>query len=133
MRSARVLFVCTGNICRSPTAEGVLRHKAAAAGLAEAFEIESAGLARYHIGDPPDARAQRQAATRGYDLSDQRARSVVRDDFERFDLLLGMDRSHVRDLGRLAPPERAERVRLFLDFTPGLEGRDVPDPYYGDQ
>ena len=128
----RILFVCTGNICRSPTAEGVLRHKAAQAGRGGAFEIESAGLARYHIGDPPDARAQRQAATKGYDLSDQRARAVAPDDFQRFDLLLGMDHGHVRDLGRLAPEGAGERIRLFLDFAPGLEGRDVPDPYYGD-
>ena len=127
MRS--ILFVCTGNICRSPTAEGVLRHKAAEAGLA--LEIDSAGLAHYHIGDPPDGRAIRQAAAQGYDLSEQRARAVAPDDFERFDLLLGMDRGHVSGLGRMAPAGRAERVRLFLDFAPGLEGRDVPDPYYG--
>ena len=131
MTPHRILFVCTGNICRSPTAEGVLRHKAAEAGLGEALVIDSAGLAHYHIGDPPDARAQRQAASKGYDLSDQRCRAVAPDDFERFDLLLGMDHGHVRGLGRQAPADRAERVRLFLDYAPGLEGRDVPDPYYG--
>ena len=132
MSPTRVLFICTGNICRSPTAEGVLRHRALEAGRAAEFEIESAGMERYHIGDPPDARAQEMARSRGYDLSDLRARAVAPDDFARFDLLLGMDRGHVRALGRHAPEGSAAQIGLFLDYAPGLEGRDVPDPYYGD-
>jgi protein-tyrosine phosphatase len=127
----RVLMVCTGNICRSPTAEAVLRAKAQAAGLADRLHIESAGVAGYHVGEPPDRRSQAHARKRGYDLSCLRARKVRRSDFEAFDWLLAMDRGHLDELELMAPEGHSARLRLFLDFAPGHAGRDVPDPYYG--
>lgn len=132
MSKLRVLFVCTGNICRSPTAEGVLRHKARDAGLAESIEIDSAGTHGYHIGDPPDQRAIRQAATRGYDLSDQRARKLRHEDFDAFDLILAMDCGHLSLMNGMAPKDGGAEVKLFLDYAPEANGsREVPDPYYG--
>lgn len=129
-RSTRVLFVCTGNICRSPTAEVVFRHKAQAAGLDVA--VDSAGLARYHIGLPPDTRSREAALRRGYDMSALRARQVTPDDFERFDWLIAMDRGHFQDLRRLAPAGAADRIRMMTDFARcAPAGSDVPDPYYG--
>lgn len=121
----RVLMVCLGNICRSPTAEAVLRHKLAAAGLDRHVEVDSAGTGGWHVGDPPDARSQRHALRRGYDLSALRARRVAEADFERFDLILAMDEDNLADLERLRPDGggRAE-LRLFA-------GRPVPDPYAG--
>ncbi len=134
-----ILFVCTGNICRSPTAEGVARERLAAAGLAARVAVDSAGLEGWHAGDPPDPRAIACAAARGYDLTAQRARQFGRADFGRFALILGMDRSHVSALrarqGGSAPGGATSQVRLFLDFLPPGDpqfGRDVPDPYYGD-
>jgi protein-tyrosine phosphatase len=118
-----ILFVCTGNICRSPTAEGVLRHLAKEQGME--LRIESAGLGDWHIGQPPDERALHHARTRGYDLSAQRARQVRPADFEDFDMILAMDRGHLRALQRMAPKEHHAKIRLFVD------GSDVPDPYYG--
>jgi len=123
MKKRSVLFVCTGNICRSPTAEGVLRHLAEKEGIE--LHIASAGTGDWHVGSPPDERAQQHAKGRGYDLSAQRARQVRRSDFEEFDLILAMDRGHLRALERMAPPESRHKLRLFL------AGRDVPDPYYG--
>jgi len=128
--SVRVLFVCTGNICRSPTAEGTLRKLVADAGLADRVVIDSCGLGSWHVGDPPDPRTVRAAAARGLDLSDQRARQVRPGDFDAFDLLVAMDRGHRKQLVRLAPAGRGDRVVLFCDFAPGI-GPDVPDPYYG--
>jgi protein-tyrosine phosphatase len=118
-----ILFVCTGNICRSPTAEGVLRHLA----REECVElhVESAGIGDWHIGQPPDERSQHHAKNRGYDLSEHRARQVRAADFERFDMILAMDRGHLRALQELAPARHHAKIRLFV------EGRDVPDPYYG--
>lgn len=131
--ATRVLFVCTGNICRSPTAEGVFRHVAAAAGLAHRFHVDSAGTHGYHIGDPPDSRAVALARQRGYDLSDLRARQFVAADYGAFDLLLAMDRGHLKIMRRLATPHDAARAQLFLSYAPDLGLDDVPDPYYGDE
>lgn len=127
-----VLFVCTGNICRSPTAEGMFRHAVARAGLAERVRIDSAGTHGYHVGEPPDRRSVAAAKARGVDLSALRARRVEAADFHRFDLLLAMDRGHLSHLARMGPPGSAGRLQLFLDFAPPpWRGRDVPDPYYG--
>jgi protein-tyrosine phosphatase len=127
----RILFVCTGNICRSPTAEGVARAKAAARGLAEHFDFDSAGIEEFHVGDPPDRRAQKRAALRGYDLSALRARQVRHDDFKHFDLVLAMDRGHMRALERMCPAVYRDKLKLFLSFSGKFADRDVPDPYYG--
>ncbi len=135
-----VLFVCTGNICRSPTAEGVVRERLAEAGLAARVTVDSSGLEGWHAGEPPDPRAIACAAARGYDLSAQRARRFDRADFGRFALILGMDRDHVAALrarqGGSATGDAKSQIRLFLDFLPPGDpqfGRDVPDPYYGDR
>lgn len=127
----RVLFVCTGNICRSPTAEGVVRARLAAVGLDGRVEVASAGTHGYHVGEPPDPRSQEAALRRGVDLSDQRARRVTPDDFVEFDLMVAMDSGHAKALRRMAPPGEEERVRLFLDFAPQFGIANVPDPYYG--
>jgi len=119
----KLLFVCTGNICRSPTAEGVVKHLARANGIA--LHVESAGTHDYHVGEPPDERAQHHAARRGYDLSALRARQIGQRDFEEYDLILAMDRGHLRILRRMCPAAHHAKLRLFI------EGRDVPDPYYG--
>lgn len=126
--TTRVLFVCMGNICRSPTVEGVFTKLVHDAGLAHAFEIDSAGTIGHHAGDPPDPRSQRHAAKRGIDLSHLRARQVTRDDFERFDHVLAMDRDNLRALLDRCPPEHRAKVRLFLE---GETPDEVPDPYYG--
>jgi protein-tyrosine phosphatase len=131
-RPIRVLMVCTGNICRSPTAEGVLRRKLANAGLGRLVEVESAGTVDYHAGAPPDPRALKSALRRGYDLSRKRARQVHPLDFERFDLLLGMEAEHVEWLVELCPLHLAGHIGLLLDHSPKHpRGRGVPDPYYG--
>ncbi|MBL8011386.1 MAG: low molecular weight phosphotyrosine protein phosphatase [Flavobacteriales bacterium] len=126
----RILTVCLGNICRSPMAEGVLRHRAAASGLE--VVTDSAGTSHFHTGEAPDRRAREAMRRHGIDISDLRARQVVAEDFERFDLLLAMDASNLRDLHALAPSEalRAKAV-LMMDFAPGHAWREVPDPYYG--
>jgi protein-tyrosine phosphatase len=127
----RVLMVCMGNICRSPTAEGVLRHKLEGAGLADAVAVDSAGTYGGHVGDPPDARAQRHAKARGIDLSRLRARRVTEDDFRRFDLVLAMDDDNLTALAALRPADGVE-PRLLTSFARrGAAARDVPDPYYG--
>jgi protein-tyrosine phosphatase len=118
-----VLFICTGNICRSPTAEGVLKELARKEGVP--LHVESAGTHDYHVGEPPDERAQRHAKRRGYDLSRQRARHVASGDFETFDLIVAMDRGHLRLLERACP------ARLRAKLRPLLADADVPDPYYG--
>ena len=131
-RRVRVLMVCTGNICRSPTAEGVLRRKLAQAGLADQVEVESAGTVEYHAGSPPDHRAQQSALRRGYDLSRQRARQLRASDFERFDLLLAMDTEHLDRLVDMCPGPLVDRIKLLMDYSlTRSRGTSVPDPYYG--
>lgn len=129
----RVLFVCLGNICRSPTAEGVFRAHVQAQGLVDRFEIDSAGCAAYHVGEPPDARSQRAALSRGIDLSGQRARQVHPADFERFDYVLCADRSNLADLKALQHKHGKgdAHVGLFLSFADGADTDEIPDPYYG--
>ena len=127
----RILFVCLGNICRSPTAEAVLRELAAREAPELTLEVDSAGTAEYHVGQPPDPRTCAAAARRGYDLSALRARTVESTDFERFDLILAMDRDNLKALRRRAPSHAHERLRLFLEFSPDGSPADVPDPYYG--
>jgi protein-tyrosine phosphatase len=126
-----VLFVCMGNICRSPTAEAVLRKLAEDAGLAPQIQIDSAGTAGYHEGAPPDARAMAAATTRGFDLGGIRARKVIEKDFEAFDLILAMDMDNLAHLQQVAPQSSRAQLGLLLDYAPGLRGRAVPDPYYG--
>ena len=128
-----VLFVCTGNICRSPTAEAVFRRLVREAGLDWSIRADSAGTHDYHVGEAPDERAQRQALRRGYDLSATRARRVAQRDFEEFDLIIAMDRSHLRILQRLCPRENRHKLRLIMEFAPELGTDEVPDPYYGDR
>lgn len=127
----KVLFVCLGNICRSPTAEGVFRAIVDEAGLSDLVSIDSAGTSGWHIGDPPDERGQRAALTRGYDLSQQRARKVGPRDFETFDYIIGMDSRNVADLSAMAPAGTRDKVSLFLAFAPETGEREIPDPYYG--
>lgn len=127
----RVLFVCTGNICRSPTAEGVFKHQVKEAGLAGRVLSNSAGTHGYHVGEPPDPRTQRAASRRGYDLSALRARQVSREDFSEFDYVLAMDQSNLLALQRLCPPQLSSRLKLFMEFGSDPAVREVPDPYYG--
>ena len=127
----RVLFVCLGNICRSPTAEVVLRTLAAREAPELELEVDSAGTAAYHVGEPPDPRTRQAGARRGYDLAAPRARIVEPADFEHFDLILAMDREILRVLHRRAPSTAHPRLRLFLEFAPEAGPEDVPDPYYG--
>ena len=127
----RVLFVCMGNICRSPTAEGVFRKVVAEVAPELVVAVDSAGTHAYHTGEAPDPRAQRAALRRGIDISEQRARKVRVEDFQTFDYLLAMDELNYETLVQQSPSEHANRVRLFLDFAPEAGRRDVPDPYYG--
>ena len=129
--SVSVLFVCMGNICRSPTAEGVFRSVVEREGLGDVIHIDSAGTHAYHVGEGPDRRSQQAALKRGIDLSAQRARRARKQDFARFDYLLAMDRDNLQGLLAIAPPGDEEKARLFLTFAPSLTTAEVPDPYYG--
>jgi protein-tyrosine phosphatase len=129
--SRRVLFVCMGNICRSPTAEGVFRKVLLERAPDLDVLVASAGTHAYHVGQPPDPRARRAAERRGVDLSAQRARRVKADDFEHFELVLAMDEQNRDALLDICPPEFRDRVRLLLEFAPHLGRTEVPDPYYG--
>lgn len=126
-----VLFVCMGNICRSPTAEGVFCKLITQHGLEDRVRVDSAGTHAYHVGEPPDARSVRAAAERGIDLSHQRARRVTAQDFQQFEYVLAMDSDNYNHLAAICPAGSEYKLRLFLSFAPHLEFRDVPDPYYG--
>ena len=127
----KVLFVCLGNICRSPTAEGVFRAVVEREQARFITAIDSAGTADYHVGDPPDVRTRAAARERGYDLSDLRARAVQPEDFHEFDFILAMDRANLSTLEAMAPPQFTARLGLLLDFAPQAGSGEVPDPYYG--
>ncbi|MCG5530780.1 low molecular weight phosphotyrosine protein phosphatase [Halorhodospira halochloris] len=129
--SIRILLVCMGNICRSPTAEGVLRERLRQAGLQGVVETDSAGTHDYHIGKAPDPRAQDAASQRGIDISDLRARQVERSDFDEFDLILAMDQDNFDLLRADCPPKHADKLGMFLDYAPQRREREVPDPYFG--
>ncbi len=136
--TVNVLFVCLGNICRSPTAHGLFQNHVEKAGLAQHIFVDSAGTGGWHIGHPPDSRAQATALQRGYDISDLQARVVTRDDFNKFDYILGMDKDNVTNLLELKPHNYTGTLGLFLQVA-GIEtdekikSLEVPDPYYGDQ
>ena len=127
----KILFVCMGNICRSPTAEGVFAKLLKEQNLEDYFTVDSAGTHAYHIGESPDLRAQNAAIGRGVNLSHLRARKVVLGDFEDYDCLLAMDDDNYETLIKACPKEYAEKIRYFLDYAPQLTVREVPDPYYG--
>ncbi len=127
----KILFVCMGNICRSPTAEGVFRHKVEQANIADQFVIDSAGTHAYHIGDAPDLRSQEYARKRGIDLSTQRARQVQASDFAKFDLLLAMDKDNLRLLQNQCPDEHQHKLKLMMSYATHSPSDVVPDPYYG--
>lgn len=126
-----VLFVCMGNICRSPTAEGVFRKRLKDAGLPYAIHVDSAGTHAYHVDEPPDARSQQFALKRGYDLSMQRARQVCAEDFVSFDYVLAMDHDNLDLLNAACPPQHAHKLALFMQFAQQHDAKAVPDPYYG--
>ena len=129
--SQQILFVCMGNICRSPTAEGVFRKILEDQAPEVSIRVDSAGTHAYHVGEPPDSRACLAAERRGIDLRTQRARRVTEDDFRVFDLVIAMDELNYALLLEISPSEHHERVRLFMDFASQVESRNVPDPYYG--
>ncbi|WP_062270603.1 low molecular weight protein-tyrosine-phosphatase [Endozoicomonas arenosclerae] len=126
----KVLFVCLGNICRSPTAHGVFVHQVLEAGLSDWIEVDSAGTSGWHEGAKPDKRSMKEAARQGYDLSFIRSRQVRDSDFDEFDYVLAMDESNLSDLLAICPQDHAHKVQLFLSFGESLE-HEVPDPYYG--
>jgi protein-tyrosine phosphatase len=127
----RILFVCMGNICRSPIAEGVVRVLAKRAGVSSSVEVDSAGTHGNHAGEPPDQRARKVAASRGYDLSGLRARRVKDRDFGDFDRILAMDKQNLASLRRSCPTEHLSKLGLFLDYAQDLAVEEIPDPYYG--
>lgn len=126
-----VLVVCTGNICRSPTGEGVLKHLVEKRGLADRVQVRSAGTHDYHVGEGPDPRTVKHASRRGYDLSALRASQVSGADFHAYDYILAMDRDHLRILKSIAPGDARARLGMFLEASARWKGEDVPDPYYG--
>jgi len=127
----KVLFVCLGNICRSPTAEGVFRKLVREEKLEHLFEIDSAGTHAYHIGEPPDERAQAACARRGIDISPLRGRKAVAADIDKFDYVLAMDHENYEDLRDICPPGQESRIRLFMEFAADRPEEEVPDPYFG--
>ena len=131
IRNKSVLFVCMGNICRSPTAEGVFRYVVKKRNLQDQISIDSAGTHAYHIGESPDSRSQSTALSRGVNLSAQRARKAVAEDFERFDYVIAMDRSNYEDLKLLGQGADLSKLHLFMSFAKAWDNDEVPDPYYG--
>jgi protein-tyrosine phosphatase len=131
LEKIKILFVCMGNICRSPTAEGVFRHQVSEAVKTDNIIIDSAGTHGYHIGSLPDRRAQQAALQRGYDLSSLRGRQVGDRDFHEFDYILAMDRENLANLFQICPPQQQHKLKLFMEFSRGFSQREVPDPYYG--
>lgn len=131
MKQVRVLFICMGNICRSPTAQGVFDSLVQHSGLAELIKADSAGTHAYHIGNPPDTRSQQAALGRGVDLSMQRARQVQASDFQQFDYLLAMDANNLKALQLIAQAQQAKNLYLLMEFANRWREREVPDPYYG--
>ncbi len=129
----KVLFVCMGNICRSPTAEGVFRKLVQERGLSEQIQIDSAGTHGYHIGEPPDKRSQAAAKKRGVEISQLRARQATMRDFDEFDYIIAMDKGNYQLLVHLATVKTIDKLSLFLDFAPQQTLREVPDPYYGNE
>ncbi len=129
----RVLMCCMGNICRSPTAQGVFLKLLENEGLTDRIEVDSAGTHAYHVQEPPDRRAQEAALRRNVNLSGQRARKAVSEDFLEFDYIIAMDESNYADLSAIAPEEHLQKLKMFLDYAPQLKIREVPDPYYGGQ
>ena len=130
-KKTSILFVCMGNICRSPTAEGIFRHMLTEKNMLDNFELDSAGTHAYHIGAAPDSRAQATATARGIDLSDLTGRKVELSDFDKFDFVLAMDKDNYSILKEICPPEKYQKLYLFLDFAKDLDIDEVPDPYYG--
>lgn len=130
-RPVQVLFVCLGNICRSPTAHGVFEKLVRTEGLVGRITVRSGGTGGWHVGEPPDPRTQAHARRRGYELGHLRAAQVGGRDFARADLVLVMDRANLRTVEQLSAPADRAKARLFLDFAPDLAAREVPDPYYG--
>jgi len=126
-----VLFVCMGNICRSPMAEGVFRTRVEVAGLCDSFNIDSAGTIGYHAGNPPDGRGTATMAAKGLDISMQRSRKVTRQDFDAFDYIIVMDEDNRSDLMARSPQEQQHKIQLFLGYSDQHEYHEVPDPYYG--
>jgi protein-tyrosine phosphatase len=131
MKPYAILFCCTGNICRSPTAEGVFAKKITDAGLTGRIRVDSAGTHGYHVGEPPDPRSQTIARARGYDLSGLRARRIGREDFDRFDLVLAMDHDNHAFLAQLCPPAYSHKLKLMMEYARSHSLREVPDPYEG--
>ena len=130
MPTTKVLFVCMGNICRSPTGHGVFEHKVAERGLSDQIIVDSAGTHAYHIGEAPDPRSQATALAHGYDLSSQRARRVTKADFDEFDYIIAMDHANLSNLMEIAPQDKKSRVHLCLSFAKDRSEIEVPDPYY---
>ncbi len=130
-KTTRVLMVCLGNLCRSPTAEAMLRKKVHEAGLDDRIEVDSAGTADYHVGSPPDRRAIAHGERRGLAMAQLRGRQVSRDDFDRFDVILAMDDDNLAGLQRIRPADSRAQVALLMSYAPQAGSREVPDPYYG--
>lgn len=131
MKKIKILFVCLGNICRSPTAEGIFRHLVKSKGMEGSFEIDSAGTSHWHVGEQPDPRAIQEAQRHGIDISEQRSRQVAREDFDQFDYIVGMDPENCRELRKLSPEHLQHKIHLLTDYAPELDVEGVPDPYYG--